>query len=177
MQEEFSHPVKAGQIKEQPQDFTIAADAAQRAALAARFGLAGLEKLEGRFLLRHERSGIIAGVLSMSAVVTQICVVSLEPFAAAIKERADLRFVPAAALPRAAEGDEDEDITPDSFDSPDEIPYEGDIIDLGAALAEQLALTLDPYPRKPGAALPEAASDNSAHPFAALASRLGKKPE
>ena len=180
MTEEFSHPVKAGHIKDQKQDYTIKADEAQRAALAVRFGLPAISRLEGRFILQHERSGIIAARLTMNAAVTQTCVVSLEPFEAKVKEQAELRFVPEAALEHVhVPGDEEdeEDVTPDSLDSPDEIPYANDIIDLGEALAEQLALALDPYPRKPGAALPDAASDNSAHPFAALASRLGKKGE
>ncbi len=178
MTEEFSYPVKAGQIKDQTQDYTLKADEAQRAALAARFGLAGLARLEGRFILHHERSGIIAAAVTMHATVTQVCVVTLEPFEAKIKEQAELRFVPEAAMSHVpGETEDEEDITPDSLESPDEIPYANDIIDLGAALSEQLALALDPYPRKPGASLPDAASDQSAHPFAALASRLGKQGE
>lgn len=178
MTEEFSYPVRAGQIREQKQDYTIRAGDAQRATLAARFGLPAISRLEGRFILHHERSGIIAAELAMNATITQTCVVSLEPFEAKIKEQATLRFVPEAAMHHASGDEEDEeDVTPDTLDSPDEIPYSGDIIDLGAALAEQLALALDPYPRKPGAALPDSASDNSAHPFAALASRLGKRKE
>ncbi len=183
MTEEFSHPVKAGHIKDQKQDYTIKADADQRAALAARFSLPAISRLEGRFILQHERAGVIAAQLTMNATVTQICVVTLEPFEAKVKEQAELRFVPEAALhhtPSAKPADEEEDeedITPDSLELPDEIPYANDIIDLGEALAEQLALALDPYPRKPGAALPDAASDDSANPFAALAARLGKQEE
>ncbi|WBO61120.1 MULTISPECIES: DUF177 domain-containing protein [unclassified Acidocella] len=180
MTEEFSYPVKAGQIKDQKLDYSLKADEAQRAALAKRFGLVALAKLEGQFTLWHERSGIIAGTLKMRAALTQTCVVSLEPIDAKLNETAALRFVPEAHMgqaPRVEDSDEDEeDITPDSFDSPDEIPYANDIIDLGAALAEQLGLALDPYPRKPGASLPEEASDHSANPFAALAARL-TKPE
>ena len=42
------------------------------------------------------------------------------------------------------------------------MPYGGDSIDLGAALAEQLALALDPYPRKPGAKLPAGSPSDAA---------------
>ena len=69
-----------------------------------------------------------------------------------------VRFVP--------EGREDPELDPDSDD---EIPYSGVAIDLGEAAAEQLALMLDPYPRKPGADLPAAADDSQTSPFAALA--------
>lgn len=177
MQEEFSYPVRAGHIKDEPQTYSIEADAAQCAALAKRFGLPGIAKLSGTFKLQHERGGIIAANLAMAAQVTQICVVTLEPFAAKIKDVVHLRFVPEAALSRVPPGaeEDEEDITPDSLESPDELPYANDQIDLGAALAEQLALALDPYPRKPGAALPEAAQDLSANPFAALRGRLGKE--
>ncbi|MDE2459071.1 MAG: DUF177 domain-containing protein [Rhodospirillales bacterium] len=175
MQEELSYPVKAAQIKDQSQIFTVIADAAQRAALAVRFGLPAISRLEGRFTLQHERSGTITAALAMHASVTQICVVTLELFEATIQDVAALRFVPEAAM-RQPLGDDtlEEDLTPDALDSPDEIPYANDIIDLGAALAEQLALTLDPYPRKPAAALPDTATDDNANPFAALAARFGK---
>jgi hypothetical protein len=54
---------------------------------------------------------------------------------------------------------------------PDEIPSENGVVDLGEAVAEQLALALDPYPRAPGAAMPEETDDAAAerHPMAALA--------
>ncbi|GAN78650.1 YceD family protein [Acidocella aminolytica] len=176
MTEEFSHPVKAGQIKTQPQEFRLAANEAERDALAQRFGLVSLARLEGHFKLKHERSGIIGAELAMRATLTQTCVVTLEAFDAKIREETVLRFVPGALMRHVpGETEDEEDITPESLDSPDEIPYANDIIDLGAALAEQLALALDPYPRKPGASLPEAASDNSANPFAALGARIGKK--
>ena len=72
-----------------------------------------------------------------------------------------LRFVPVGA--------ESDDTDPESED---EIPYAGGVLDLGEAAAEQLALALDPFPRKPGAALPD---DDSralrAYPFAKLAPR------
>ena len=42
------------------------------------------------------------------------------------------------------------------------------VLDLGEAAAEQLALSLDPYPRAPGAELPEVATEAEANPFAAL---------
>ena len=102
------------------------------------------------------------------AQVTQLCVVTLEPFEAGIEEQVELRFVPAAKI------EEEEELPPESLEGPDEIPYENDVIDLGEALAEQLALALDPYPRKPGAVLPDEASDDDANPFAALKGKFSK---
>jgi len=167
MDEDFSRTIKAGQIRQAPQDYSLAADDTARAALAARFGIPGIARLEGRFALRHERSGILAAHLVMIAEVTLLCAVTLEPFSEALAEEVDLRFVPARE--DEEKDGEEEDLTPESLDGPDEIPFTGDMIDLGAALAEQLALALPPYPRKPGAELPAAARDDSANPFAILA--------
>lgn len=176
--EELSYLIRAGQIKDQPHEYQLKADKPQCAALAKRFGLESIPRLEGHFRLKHERSGIISAALTMQADVEQICVVTLEPFEEHIAEQTILRFVPLFMLSRKeGESDEEEDITPESLDSPDEIPYENDQIDLGAALSEQLALALNPYPRKPGASLPDEASDKSAHPFAALAAKLNKKTQ
>ena len=58
--------------------------------------------------------------------------------------------------------------------------YEGGAIDLGGAIADTLALSLDPYPRSAGAdaALREAGvmSEEQASPFAILA-KLRKSDE
>lgn len=168
MQTEFSHPVRAGHIHAERQIFSLEASAAACAALAQRFGLPAIAALSGRFTLSHERGGVIAAALSMRARVTQVCVITLEPFEAEIAEEARLRFVPAGELT------EEEDFAPESLEEPDEVPYENDVIDLGEALAEQLALALEPYPRKPGATLPDEATDEGANPFAALKGKFNK---
>jgi uncharacterized metal-binding protein YceD (DUF177 family) len=168
MNNEFSKPVKAGHIHGEPQHFTLEAGAEARAALARRFGLPEIAHLSGQFTLHHERGAVIAAHLTLKARVTQLCVISNEPFEADIAETAALRFVPAESFT------EDEDFGPDSLATPDEIPYENDVIDLGEALAEQLALALDPYPRKLGAVLPGEATDDETGPFAALKGKLGK---
>ena len=60
----------------------------------------------------------------------------------------------------------------------DVVFYDGGTIDLGAAIADTLALSLDPYPRSAGAdaALKEAGviSEEEAGPFAALAQLRGR---
>jgi hypothetical protein len=57
----------------------------------------------------------------------------------------------------------------DGDDDPDDIETEAGIADLGEALAQQLSLALDPYPRTPGAELPdEYRADGASGPFAVL---------
>ena len=164
----LSHPVRVGQIGHTPHQETVIADSAARAALAAAFGLPAVASLRGDFSLRREAGGVIAAELALRARVTQICVVTLEPFEADLNERSALRFIPAAQLSEVADSAELDD---DTLNAPDELPYIGDTIDLGAALAEQLALALDPYPRKPGAELPNVNPGDAPRPFAALATR------
>ena len=62
-------------------------------------------------------------------------------------------------------GEESDDIDPESDD---EIPFEGNQIDLGEAAAEQLGLALDPYPRMPGVEMPQVEDESEPHPFAAF---------
>lgn len=163
----FTRTLRASQIKESPQTVTVEAAPQECEALAALYALPGIAALRGGFTLQHARGGIIAARLRLQARVTQICVVTLEPFEAVIDETAELAFVPAQTVPETAAFELD----PESLEGPDEIPYSGDVIDLGATLAEQLALALDPYPRKPGAALPDVAREAPDNPFAVLKRR------
>lgn len=133
-------------------------------AIAARLNIPSVGRLTCRFVLTRplatgtrRREGEIVAEGVMRASLIRECVVSLEPFPVRIEEKFRVRFVPA--------GSESDDEDPESDD---ELVYEGADIDLGEALVEQLALSLDPYPRKPGAVLPPEASDAEDSPFAAL---------
>jgi hypothetical protein len=95
----------------------------------------------------------------------QACVVTLDPVLQRIDEPVAWRLLPAGMEP--SDGDDD----------PDDIETEASVADLGEALAQQLSLALDPYPRAPGAEVPEAyRPDGASGPFAALA-RLRPRDE
>jgi hypothetical protein len=167
----FSRKMKLGAVGASPVQRRIEADAAERAALAAQFGLPAIASLAGDFTLASAAGaggGVIEATLNLAARLTQTCVVSLEPFDANIAETATLRFIPASNLREDAEIAA---LDLETLEGPDELPYAGDVIDLGAVLAEQLALALDPYPRKPGAKLPPGASNSGENPFSVLAAR------
>jgi uncharacterized metal-binding protein YceD (DUF177 family) len=164
----FSRNIRAAQVKEAAQTHKITASPAECAALAAVFGLPGIAALAGDFVLRHERGGMVAADLTLRARVTQVCVITLEPFEADVAETAALLFVPAA---RVSESVALAELGAETLEGPDEIIYAGDNIDLGAALAEQLALSLDPYPRKPGAVLPEGVEAEEENAFGVLRGR------
>ncbi len=146
-QPELHRPIRVSRIAPDGVPVVVETSAAERAALAARMGLPAIAALASRFDLVREASGIVAATGRLTATVVQTCVVSLEDFEQAIAEDFTIRFVP--------EGTESDDPDPESVD---EIPYAGDTIDLGEATAEQLALSLDPYPRRPDARLPDEAS-------------------
>jgi uncharacterized metal-binding protein YceD (DUF177 family) len=157
MTPELHHPVSLDRIGSHGLDLTVEASQAECAALAVRMNLPAVLGVSCAFhLIREGRDRVLArGVLRAS--VTQVCVVSMEDFDAAVEEVFQVRFVPS--------GEETDDIDPESDD---EIPFEGNVIDLGEAAAEQLGLALDPYPRMPGVEMPEVEGDPEPHPFAAL---------
>ena len=142
MTPEFSHPVRLDHIGAGDTDIAISAGAEERAALARRFGLLSLDRLDARFRLRRDAAGVIA-VGEVTGDAVQPCIASAEPVPAAIRESVQLRFVPEGT----AEGDE---IELDD-QSADTVFYAGGAIDLGEAAAETLALALPPYPRSPHA--------------------------
>jgi uncharacterized metal-binding protein YceD (DUF177 family) len=154
---EFHRPLSLDRIGPQGLDLTIEANPAECAALAVRMNLPGLSVLSCAFHLIREGHDVVLGRGILRAQVTQTCVVSLEDFGSGLEEVFQVRFVPS--------GEETDDIDPEADD---EIPFEGNLIDLGEAAAEQLGLALDPYPRIPGVEM-QATDDNpEPHPFAAL---------
>jgi uncharacterized metal-binding protein YceD (DUF177 family) len=158
MTPEFSRPLPI-ESASLPRDVSVAASPAECAALAARFSLPDIQSLSCRFHLTDAPGELIAATGLLLAEITQVCVVTLEEFTATIHEQFAVNFVPSDQLT--------DDIDPEAID---EIPFENGVIDLGETAAEQLALSLDPYPHKPGAVLDEA-DDRTVgveHPFAAL---------
>ncbi len=157
---EMSRPVAIGRIG-LGLDFTVMATPDECVALAKRMTIPTLARLVCRFSLTPAPQRRIRALGRLEIDVTQICVVSLDPFSSTIVEDFVVNFVPAGRE------------TPElDFDAEDEIPFTGDILDLGEAAAEQLGLALDPFPRKPGAELPPDANDGPENAFAAL---LGRK--
>lgn len=140
----------------------VEATAEERAALAADLGLPAIHGLEGRYVVSGSAERVtVKG--RVTAAIEQICIVSLEPFAARVDEDVEVTFAAPdarATLPAELE-------LPTEHDLPEELV--GERIDLGAITAEFLALGLDPYPRRPGIAFEAPAEETGSSPFAALA--------
>lgn len=158
MTPEFHRPVSLDRIGPHGLDITVDATPAECGVLADRMKLPAVHAVSATFHLIREGRDVVVARGHLRARVTQTCVVSLEDFEAPVEDVFQVRFVPS--------GEETEDLDPDADD---EIPFEGNLIDLGEAAAEQLGLALEPYPRMPGAALTEPGEAPEPHPFAALA--------
>jgi uncharacterized metal-binding protein YceD (DUF177 family) len=170
---EFARPQRVDTIGDDARTIEIDADAQERAALAKRFDLIGIEKLTGRFAIRRDAAGIVAEG-RVAAAVTQACSITGDPLPATVDEPVALRFV--------AEEDAGQDEVELGDSDIDVIPYDGGTIDLGEVAAETMALALDPFPRGPNAEvmLKEAGvlSEEQAGPFGVLAGlkeKLAKK--
>lgn len=170
MNTEFSRPVDLRQITAAP--LILTATQAERAALAARFALVRIDRLEATIaLVAHGDTVSAKGRLRAAWV--QPCAVSGEDLAQSADEPVALRFVPARTDHLA-----DEEIELSATDL-DDIEYAGTSFDLGEAVAQTLALAIDPFATGPRAEAARKAagivSETESSPFAALAGLKLKK--
>src|SRR5690606_242076 len=112
---------------------------------------------------------------TVEADLVQRCAISAEDLPASINEDFQLRFVPAT---RVYTPDEEVEIDADDCD---EIEYSGTTLDLGEAVAQSLALAIDPFATGPEAETARAHFNaEEASPFAMLAklkTGADRKPE
>ena len=165
MTDRFAHQLRLDQIRD-GERLELAADEAERSAIAKRLDLGSLKRFEAHVCL--ERAGeVVRAKGRILASLDQNCVVTGEPVPAHVDEPFRLVFMPEPDVRRS---EEEVELGPNDCDV---VFYEGGSIDLGAAIADTLALNLDPYPRSAAAAaaLKEAGvlSEDEAGPFAALA--------
>ena len=165
MSDRFAHQLRLDQVRD-GERLDLVADDAERASVAKRLDLASIGRLEAHVCL--ERTGdVVRAKGRLLASLDQSCVVTGEPVAAHIDEPFAILFVP-----EPESGGPDDEIELGEADC-DTVFHDGAAIDLGGALADTLALSLDPYPRSAGAdaALKEAGvlSEEQASPFAVLA--------
>ena len=159
---EFSRPVDRRHLKAAP--LRLVADEAERKALARRFSLVAIPRLEAEVSLAADGEAVEA-TGTLWAEIVQTCAVTGDDLPVSIEEPLTLRFVPEAPVT------EDElELVEEELD---EILYAGTSLDLGEAVAQSLALAIDPF-----AAGPEAdrvrkekglLDEATAGPFAALA--------
>lgn len=141
---EFSRIFAVDDLPEDGREVHLQAKPLEREALARRFGILRLDSVLADARLERAESAVrVSG--RVEADVVQTCVVSLEPVATHIAEN----FVVLFERPDAPGLAERVHLI-----DPDEEDLEvlaSSAIDVGEVVAEQLALALPPYPRKPGA--------------------------
>lgn len=144
---EFSRPIALRQITGQP--LVLEATDEERADLARRFAITSVDRLVARVAL--DRQGDRVGVTgTLEADIVQPCAVSGEDFPVAIVEDIALRFVPEGSIHPSLQEDEEIEIELEAEDL-DEIEYTDGNFDLGEAIAQSLALAIDPYAEGPNA--------------------------
>jgi uncharacterized metal-binding protein YceD (DUF177 family) len=170
MNDRFAHHLRLDQIRD-GERLDLVADEAERGAVADRLGLGAIDRLEAHVTL--SRTGkLVRAEGRLAATLEQSCVVTGEPVAAHVDEPFALLFMP------EPETGPDDEIELGQEDC-DVVFHDGAVIDLGSAIADTLALNIDPYPRSASAdaALREAGvlTEEQASPFAALAALRGGK--
>ena len=167
---EFSRLVTVEDVGERGKIVEIEAGTAERQALARRLALVSLDRLTAKAALERQGEGRATALrVNFTADVVQSCVVTLDPVPARIEDSFELVFVPEDEAP----ADRVEVVVTEDEDDPPEPLRQGGI-DVGEALAEHLALALDPYPRRPGVSVEEVlaeagvAGEDAEGPFVAL---------
>jgi uncharacterized metal-binding protein YceD (DUF177 family) len=150
---------------------SLSANEAERVALARRFAILRVDRLDAEVTL--ERDGpVFTARGTLNADIIQACAVSAEDLPVTIREPLSFRFIPEVNAYRP-----DQEVELDA-DALDEIEYSGTTLDVGEAVAQSLALAIDPF-----AAGPEAervrreaglVGEGEAGPFAALKGLLKK---
>ncbi len=140
---EWSHRVLRDRIGAVPARHDLSATEAERTALATRFELIAIDRLEAHFDLCLESGSPVAHG-HIIADLAQSCIATGEQVRQSVDTRCAIRFVD---LDDVAAVDLELDAS-----AHDEMEHDGQAVDLGEAAAQTLALALDPYPRSPAAA-------------------------
>ena len=157
---EFSRPVPLARLGTEPFRQEISATLGERAALARRFDLVSLDRLDAVVELVRQGEDLVLLRAEFEAVFEQTCTVTLDPFAGMLAERFVLLYGPPEAEDAAA-GMLGDELT---FE-----PLSGDTIDLGEAVAQEFSLALPAFPRSPDAVVEAGLpATDEAGPFAAL---------
>jgi uncharacterized metal-binding protein YceD (DUF177 family) len=173
----LSRPFGVDVLEDGPVDLELTANADECAAIARHLHIPRLQAFSAHLHLSSAH-GVVGVRGVVKAHLSQICVVTLEPFDSDVESDVAIDFATPAIVSKAEDAwrKRSEDEEESGWDEPPDPIINGQI-DLGAVMVEFLALGLDPYPRKEGAVF--AGGDESegqkTSPFAALAGLKDKK--
>jgi uncharacterized metal-binding protein YceD (DUF177 family) len=157
---EFSRLVPLAQLNTRAFRQRIEATAEEREKLSRRFDLISLGRLVAEVELRRQSPEVILLEAEFAAEFEQCCAVTLEPVRGQVSDRFSLVYGPAP--------EEEQEIAL-TTDEPAFEPLNGDSIDVGEAVAQELSLALPIFPRDPKARIDQAATAKPLEgPFATL---------
>ncbi|MCZ4107337.1 DUF177 domain-containing protein [Brevundimonas diminuta] len=157
----YSDPVRLHQIGASLSR-RLEPDAEARQRIARALNLKSLDRFEADLEVTATVSGWrLTGRVVADAV--QSCVLTLEPLPVHVDDRFEINLVEAVDTAPSDDGEIDLEL---DDDSPDVV--ENGQIDLGQYAVEQLALHLDPYPRKDGAVFEQPPEPGEISPFGVL---------
>ena len=160
----------------------IVASDSERTALARRFGFLGLPAFSARVSVERRPGGQIVVEGRLRGRVVQACILTLDPVTQELDEA--FRIVFKQGLAEERDPESGEALLSAQADAPE--PLQGNLLDVGEIVAEQLSLAAEPYPRRPGVRLEDVLPkprqggrqgriEQRRHPFAGLAA-LKDKP-
>lgn len=145
MEQDFTMPFQVDKLGPNPKRLHITPSEEELQALAARFDLQSLDELTGQVMLERLSGKKIECKFDITAKFTQQCVVTFKPVSTTL----DLTFSRLYDESLKVEKSEKEvEIDIEATEELDPI-IEG-VIDLGAAVSEELGLEIDPFPRAEG---------------------------
>lgn len=172
MSRDFGLRLPLDQVREGKR-IDLVADDEECAAIAQRLGLIAIYRLEAHAVVARDGAQVRA-TGRIKAALEQSCVASGKSLRAHVDEPFHLLFLPEPT----GRPDEEVELGAEELDV---VFHDGAAIELGSAIADTLALALDPFPRSANAdaALKAAGvlSEEQAGPFAALAKLKGETPD
>jgi uncharacterized metal-binding protein YceD (DUF177 family) len=170
---EFSRIVTPDRLSAPKVTESLEASPAERAAVARRLGILAVDRLTAEIAVKNVGDRLLRVEGHWEAAVQQACVVTLEPVAASLDGHLEAAYEAGGSVP----GGSEVVVDPEGEDPTEVLPSAG--VDLGELVVQELAVSLDPYPRAPGAEVPEEyrppEAEEDEGPFAALKALKGKK--
>lgn len=154
---EWSYNIEVDQISSDVMRVSITADEKEKSDLASRLGVESVQKAEAEFHIRRETTGHIIHIHGfLKGIVTQSCVVTLEPVESHILEEFEAWYAEKEAVislnqvkkDRALQKGNVEIEMSEEHEDPE--PIVNGKIDLGELATQYFCLAINPYPHVSG---------------------------
>jgi len=140
--QDFSFAFQVDKLGPNPKRIHIEATDEELTELKERFDLKSLDFFKGTVILKRLPRQKIEAIYEAKAKITQECVVTFKPVKNLINLEFQRIYEPLSKSPR-----DKKEVEIDIESTEDLDPIIDGVIDLGAALAEELGLEIDPFPR------------------------------